>query len=184
MNDEMSLRVLLSAYACEPGKGSEPGVGWNWVCQAARFHEVWVITRANHRAPIEAALARQPLPTVHFVYVDLPLWVRFWKRGRPSAFIYYYLWQIAAYFTAKELHQQIGFDVVHHVTFVKYAMPSFMALLPVPFVWGPVGGGETTPSGFWKSFSLHGKLYEIFRALVRSLFELDPFVRLTARRSM
>src|SRR6185295_12842005 len=24
------LRVLLSAYACEPSKGSEPGIGWNW----------------------------------------------------------------------------------------------------------------------------------------------------------
>ena len=24
------MKVFLSAYACEPGKGSEPGVGWSW----------------------------------------------------------------------------------------------------------------------------------------------------------
>ena len=24
------IRVLISAYACEPNKGSEPGVGRNW----------------------------------------------------------------------------------------------------------------------------------------------------------
>ena len=23
-------KILLSAYACEPNKGSEPGVGWEW----------------------------------------------------------------------------------------------------------------------------------------------------------
>jgi glycosyltransferase involved in cell wall biosynthesis len=180
----VGLRVLLSAYACEPGKGSEPGVGWNWVCQTARFHEVWVFTRANNRKPIEAALLSNPLPTVHFVYVDLPLWVRFWKKGRRGIYVYYYLWQIAAYFTAKKLHQKVRFDVVHHITFVKYAMPSFMALLPVPFVWGPVGGGETTPNGFWWSFSLRGKVFEVLRVVMRRLFELDPFVRLTARRSV
>ena len=25
------MKILISAYACEPGKGSEPGVGWRWV---------------------------------------------------------------------------------------------------------------------------------------------------------
>jgi glycosyltransferase involved in cell wall biosynthesis len=183
MNSEVRLRVLLSAYACEPDKGSEPGVGWNWVCQIARFHEVWVFTRTNNRKSIEAALLTNPLPTVHFVYVDLPLWVSFWKKGRRGIYLYYYLWQIAAYFAGKRLHQQVKFDVVHHVTFVKYAMPSFMALLPVPFVWGPVGGGESAPSGFWWSFSLRGKVFEVLRTLACSLGELDPFVRVTAHRA-
>ncbi|MGO9021238.1 MAG: glycosyltransferase family 4 protein [Syntrophobacteraceae bacterium] len=180
----MSLRVLLSAYACEPGKGSEPGVGWNWARQIARFHEVWVITRANNRRPIEAALAHEPLPTAHFVYVDLPSWVSFWKKGRCSIYLYYYLWQVAAYIAARKLHRQLKFDVVHHVTFVKHSLPSFVALLPVPFVWGPVGGGESAPRGFWRSFSLRGNLYEILRGLARRLGELDPFVRLTAKRSV
>ena len=42
------MKVLMSAYACEPGKGSEPAVGWNWALQAARRHEVWVLTRGNN----------------------------------------------------------------------------------------------------------------------------------------
>ena len=50
------MRVLLSAYACEPNKGSEAGVGWHWALEIARLgHEVWALTRANNRAPIEAA---------------------------------------------------------------------------------------------------------------------------------
>ncbi len=50
------MKVLVSAYACEPGKGSEPGAGWNWVVAAARQHELCVLTRANNRESIEAAL--------------------------------------------------------------------------------------------------------------------------------
>jgi glycosyltransferase involved in cell wall biosynthesis len=177
------LRVLISAYACEPNKGSEPGVGWNWVRQIARFHEVWVVTRTNNRDPIEKSLATKPLPNVHWIYFDLPRWARFWKKGERGLHPYYYLWQLGAYFVARKAHREVTFDLVHHVTFVNYWMPSFLAMLPIPFVWGPVGGGESAPRSFWHSFSLRGKLYEIQRDAVRSLARLDPFVRLTARRA-
>jgi len=177
------MKVLLSAYACEPGKGSEPGVGWNWVRQIARFHEVWVITRANNRKPIEKALADNEMPNVHWIYFDLPAWARFWKRGPRGVHAYYYLWQAGAYFVARRLQQKVCFDLVHHLTFVNYWMPSFLALLPVPFVWGPVGGGESAPRSFWPSFSLRGRIHEIMRDLARALAQLDPFVRITARRA-
>jgi len=88
------LKVLASVYACEPDKGSEPGVGWNWVKQIARFHEVWAITRGNNRDPIERGLAKQPIPNVRWVYFDLPRWTRFWKKGRQGLFFYYYLWLV------------------------------------------------------------------------------------------
>ena len=97
--------------------------------------------------------------------------------------LYYYLWQIGAYFVVKKLHRNIGFDLAHHVTFVKYWAPSFLALLGVPFIWGPVGGGESTPRGFQRSFSPRGRVHELMRDLARRLAELDPFVRRTARRA-
>jgi glycosyltransferase involved in cell wall biosynthesis len=180
---EQPLKLLISAYACEPERGSEQAVGWNSVRQAARFHEVWAITRANNRTPIEKSLAKEPLPNVHWVYFDLPRWARFWKKRQQGMHLYYYLWQIGAYFVVRKLHRSVGFNLVHHVTFVNYWMPSFMALLPVPFVWGPVGGGESAPRSFWRSFSLRGKVYEILRDLARSLGQLDPFVRLAAKRA-
>ncbi|GBD39718.1 hypothetical protein HRbin37_02004 [bacterium HR37] len=178
-------RVLISAYACEPGKGSEPGVGWNWVRQIARFTDgVWVITRANNRPVIEETLKEKPLPNVRWVYFDLPRWARFWKRGQRGVHLYYYLWQIGIYFLARRLHQTVKFDLIHHVTFVNYWMPSFLALLPVPFIWGPVGGGESAPKSFYRTFSLRGKIYEYVRSLTRWLGEHDPFMRSTARRAM
>jgi glycosyltransferase involved in cell wall biosynthesis len=177
------MKVLVSAYACEPGKGSEPGVGWSWALEISRWHEVWVITRANNRGPIEKVLAERPLPNVHWVYFDLPRWASFWKKGSRGVHAYYCLWQLGAYFVARKLHREVRFDLVHHVTVVNYWLPAFLALLPVPFVWGPVGGGESAPRDFRRCFSLRGRVFELLRDLARSLGQRDPFVRLTARRA-
>jgi glycosyltransferase involved in cell wall biosynthesis len=179
------MKILMSAYSCEPGKGSEPGIGWNTVREAARYHEVWVLTRPDEsREAIEAELVRNPVPNLHFVYFTLPFWKDSLRWGQAGAMqLHHYLWQIQAYFEARRLHREIGFDLVHHVTFAKHSSPSFLSLLPIPFVWGPVAGGETAPKAFWQEFSTRAKLYEIARDLFRIAGELDPFVRLTARRS-
>lgn len=179
------MKILMSAYSCEPGRGSEPGVGWNMVQAVAQHHEVWVLTRPDESGDIiQAELDRHPIPNLHFVYFTLPIWGGGWRWGESGAMqIHYYLWQIQAYFVARQLHQKIGFDAVHHVTFVKYSNPSFLAFLPIPFVWGPVGGGESAPLSFWQDFSPRAKAYEWARAIARRLGELDPFVRLTGYRS-
>src|SRR5437762_4505260 len=92
------LKVLISAYACEPGKGSEPEVGWQWALQMARFHDVTVLTRSNNREPIERALEQmrgaQPLP--NFVYHDRgPLLLKL-KRRLHLVQLYYLFWQRSA----------------------------------------------------------------------------------------
>jgi len=177
------VRVLLSAYACEPNRGSEPGVGWGTVQALAAHHEVWALTRANNRPAIERETARTPMPSVHFVYYDLPRWARWWKHGQRGAQLYYYLWQLGAYFTVRRLHRGIRFDLVHHLTFVKYWTPSVLALLGAPFVWGPVGGGESIPGAFRRDLGPIGMAHETVRDLARWVGEHDPLVRLTARRS-
>jgi glycosyltransferase involved in cell wall biosynthesis len=176
-------RVLLSAYACEPGRGSEPGVGWNWARHLGREHEVWVLTRANNRRAIEAALAREALPNVRWVYHDLPAWVRVWKRPGWGTRPYYYVWQLSAADLARRLCRQTRFDLVQHVTFVNYWMPSLGALLGLPFVWGPVGGGESAPPAFYRTLGFKGGLRERARDAVRRLARCDPFVHRTANRA-
>jgi glycosyltransferase involved in cell wall biosynthesis len=142
-----------------------------------------VITRAKHKEIIEQTLGKEPMPNVHWVYYELPRWIGFWQKGKRGVHPYYYLWQICVYLVGKQLHREVGFDLVHHVTLVKYWMPSFLSLLPVPFIWGPIGGGESCPRIFFKAFSLRGKVHEYFRNLGRWIGEADPFVRLTAKRA-
>lgn len=179
------MKILLSAYSCEPGKGSERGVGWNVAREVAKHHEVWVLTRPDEsREAIEAELQRNPIPNLHFIYFTLPFWKDSLRWGQSGAMqLHYYLWQIQAYFVARKLHKDIEFDVAHHVTFVRYSSPSFLCLLPIPFVWGPVGGGESAPAAFWSDFSIKNKIYETLRGAWRFIGECDPFTRMTARRS-
>ena len=179
----MTLKILTSAYACRPGKGSEPGISWNLVRELVKEHEVWVLTRENNRPAIAAELQENPIPGLHFVYCDLPSWMQKLNQRQRLVQVHYYLWQLAAYFTARRLHAEIDFSIVHHITYVKYWSPSFLALLPVPFIWGPVGGGEFAPKPFWRDFGWRGSVYELSRDMARWVSELDPFVRLTARRS-
>ena len=179
------MKVLLSAYSCEPGRGSEPGVGWNMAQAIAKHHSVWVLTRPDEsKNQIEAELAVNPNPNLKFVYFTLPFWRDSLRLGQAGAMqLHYYLWQIQAYWIARKLHQEIGFDVIHHITFVRYSTPSLLSLLPVPFIWGPVGGGESAPEAFWQDFGPKARLYEVVRLLAHRLGEFDPLVRLTARKS-
>jgi glycosyltransferase involved in cell wall biosynthesis len=181
------IKVLFSAYACEPGQGSEPGVGWNVVREVSKYCQVWVLTSNCHRQGIESELARNPLSNLHFIYLDPLGWVLDWSPQRKGkqrgVYFHYYLWQILAYFIGRSFHKHIDFDLVHHVTYVRYSSPSFVSLLPIPFLWGPVGGGESAPKSFWKNFSFRGKAYEVLRNLARGIGEFDPLVRLTAQQS-
>jgi glycosyltransferase involved in cell wall biosynthesis len=177
------MKVLLSAFACEFDWGGESAVGRNWVRQIARFHDVWVLTRGHGREQAKDDPVGEMFTRVRFIYIDLPPWAHIWMKGQLGVELHYYLWQLIAYFVGRKLHRDIGFDIIHHVTVGKYWMPSFLALLPVPFIWGPVGGGESAPRAFWWSFSVRGKIFELTRDLACKMGEWDPFVRRTARKA-
>ena len=78
--DKKHLKIFISAYACEPEKGSEPGIGWNTVNELSKYHEVHVLTRANNRESIEKALSGRENPNLVFHYYDVPKWLSFWKK--------------------------------------------------------------------------------------------------------
>ena len=178
------LKILMSAYACEPNKGSEPGVGWHWALQMSRFHDIWVLTRANNRPAIEQArLTPEQQRHLHWVYFDLPPWARFWKKGARGVQLYYYLWQLAVWRRGARLHREIVFDLLHHVTFGKYWVPSFLAFLPIKSILGPLGGGESTPPALVGTISRPGQRFELARNLARGLAHLGLPTRAIMRRA-
>jgi glycosyltransferase involved in cell wall biosynthesis len=177
------MKLLVSAYACEPGKGSEPAVGWNWVqALVRRGYDVHVLTRSNNREAIEADPAHQN-PALTFHYYDLPSWLRAWKHRPGGIYIYYLLWQAGANRLARRLHATERFDRVHHVTFASYRQPSFMGRLGIPFIFGPVGGGETMPAGLRKGLASRNRLAETIRNAGNALIALDPLMRGTFSRA-
>ena len=136
------IRVLISAYACEPNKGSEPGVGWNWTLQMAKMDEVYVITRSNNRKVIETFLQKHPVEHLHFYYHDCATWKRKMKKLPNGIFVYYKMWQKEILPIARKIVEDEKIDIVHHITFNEFRTPGKLYQLPVPFVWGPIGGGQ------------------------------------------
>lgn len=183
------MNILLSAYACEPNKGSEPGVGWHWAIELANMgHRVWVITRANNQSSIEEALSVEQRAVVRerlqFVYYDLPSWARQWKKRIPGGvYAYYFSWQIGIYSVAKALIAQIDFDWVHHITFGGIRQPSFLAFLGVPFILGPLGGGERAPYSLRKSLPLRGRVLDFLRDFLSLVAIFDPIANALYRHS-
>ena len=175
------MRILLSAFACDPDQGSEEGVGWSWAYQLAKAgHEVCVLTRKYHRPAVEHKLRELELPNLRFEYVDVPC-VPLWMPG-PGVYPYYFCWQWNAYFRAKRLHRERPFDMVHHVSYGVFRNASYLYLLGAPFIFGPVGGGERSPRALRVSMSSKGKRFEAFRDFANLLPYFDPFWRSMLRR--
>jgi glycosyltransferase involved in cell wall biosynthesis len=174
-----SLKILYSAYACEPGRGSEPGIGWHWALETARLgHEVWVLTRANNRVVIEQAADADALPaTLHFAYYDLPAWARFWKRKGYGVHLYYILWQWGAARVARTLHARERFTAVHHITFGVMRHPIFMDRLGIPCIVGPVGGGERAPLALRRHYPFGERCKTVLRDGANLFARFDPWVR-------
>ena len=176
------MRVLLSAYACEPNQGSEPGAGWEWATGMAMRHDVWVLTRANNREAIERELGkehRNGLP--RFIYVDFPAWaLRLKKAGVLSVQVYYVLWQWAAARRAKA--ERLDVDLVHHVTFNEFRFPGMWWRCPWKVVLGPLGGASAANPHYRQCF---GKRWwrEWLRAQMLRWWRLNPWTILSFRRA-
>ena len=165
------MKLLLSAYACDPNVGSEPAVGFETLKTAASRHEVWLLTRANNVPVLDEWLHDSGLKErVHLVGMEVPGSALTNKgKGLMSLHRYYDLWQRAVAVKGRDLHATVGFDVVHHVTFASYWTRTGVAAVPAPLVWGPVGGGVRSPSGLLAALGVRGLLEEIARIAGRRL---------------
>ncbi len=146
--------ILVTTYAINPYKGSEDGMGWNFILQIARHHKVYAITRENNKAKIDKYIQENPselYANITFLYFDLPYWMRFWKKGGRGALLYYWMWQKGIVNFIKK--QTIEFDIVHNLNFHNDWTPSYLWKLNKPFVWGPIGHHPTIPSKYMKYYS-------------------------------
>jgi len=165
--------ILISAYACNP-QGSlqlHPGedlTGWMFIKQISRYHRTIIITHSYNKSGILEGLKKEKIPNASFRYLDLPLWLRILYKIEFAQRIYYYIWQFKAWRLAKWIHKDVHFDLAQHLTFGNDWIPSFIgAFLPVPFIWGPVGGGQRTPKELKPEYTIYGRFAENIRSLVQ-----------------
>ena len=46
------MNILYIAYSCSPNSGSENSIGWNIPIEMAKRHNVYVLTKQEHREHI------------------------------------------------------------------------------------------------------------------------------------
>jgi glycosyltransferase involved in cell wall biosynthesis len=141
------LKVLAIAYACDPEKGSEEGVGWGWVRHIAERHDVSVIT-ASFNLRFRYVRHRS------WHYKPEGAWLKIENSPlKPLMNLTYQCWLGDALESARRLALAERFDLVHLITYVGYRFAGRFWTLGIPFVWGPVGGLENTP---WRLLPLMG----------------------------
>ena len=168
------MKVLASVYACSPYDGSERAVGWNWLKELNKYHEITALTCHVYKNDIEDYLAKNPGEMVHtqFVYIDVPH--TSWHVGYRLERLYYMLWQKQAVKIAKELLKKDRYDLVHHITYVTCILPTEMYKLGIPFLYGPVSGGENIPSAIGYPMSVKSRITEFIRTGAQYFFRATP----------
>ena len=180
------MKVLIAAIACHPTAGSEAHVGWQAVSLLRHEHELWVLTSLWCKEGIEQVVFKESgWENVHFIYVDEALGVRPSHPNRMIArlesWTRYHAWCRQAQKVAGRLIKEIDFDLGHHVTYASWRMGSPLSGLGIPWIWGPIGGGERFPWQLIKILSPVAAIFEIIRALSTKVSTFSPSVRRAVR---
>lgn len=147
------MKVLLSAYGCNPNRGGECGNGFHWAWEMARSgHMVCCLTTLPNRTDLADFLAQNAhldaARRLRFVYPQVPGWVLYAYRWQFGVYLHYLVWQYAAWRLARQLDRATDFDLVHHATYSSLKMGSWLWRLGKPLVYGPVGGAQKAPLAF------------------------------------
>lgn len=177
-------RILLSANACRPDMGSEPMVGWSAYQALKQQYSVRVLCAASGKAAILKAEEAGQAQAEDFHFIP----ERWRYTGRP-VFDKLINWLNILDFqqrlatTGQREVERFQPDVIHQVTIATWRVGNPLAGRGRPFVWGPLGGGEELPPGFWKIFSPFSRIFEWLRKGSGFLARHQPGVIQTARKA-
>lgn len=182
---KVTMQILISAFACLPLRGSEPGVGWEWPKALSDIsnHDITVLTQAANRPAIEAYLAEHPQLRLRFRYVALTN--HFQRLGSPGHYLFYYIWQLRVLLIFLSTGEWRKYGLIHHLTYGGIRTGSLLWLFPRPFAFGPVGGAETAPFRLYRALGAKFIVKEMVRKISNLVACVDPvllMMQLRARR--
>ena len=157
------LSIIISAYACSPDMGSEPGMAWNWCVNLAKYCHLHIITEGEDKDKIEAVLPTLPQgKNMNFYYNPVSDRVRQMcsNQGDWRFYIHYNKWQKKTYTMALEIIANNHIDVIHQLNMVGFREPGYLwKITNIPFVWGPVGGLKFFPKTYLRGAGVKMRLF-------------------------
>ena len=185
------MKILINAYACSPGMGSEPGMAWNWVRNLAKSCELHIITEGEFREKIETVVPTlEQGGNMHFYYNPVSEKIRkmCWNQGDWRFYKYYREWQWKTYLLAKDICQKEHIDILHQLNMIGFREPGYLWQLSkengVPFVWGPVDAKDKFPVAYLDGAGLKTKLFMRLKNFLTGIqLRYSKRVLLAARQS-
>lgn len=182
------LSVLISAFACCPNRGSEFGVGWNWVTNLAKYCNVYVITEESQKMLIEEELRECKYGEHLFLYyvsIEERAWKMYHNQGDWRFYYYYNRWQKRVYHLAMDIVANNAIDIIHQLGLICFREPGYLwKIKKIPFVWGPLGGFVEIPMNYLMRMGGEKILYyTLKRSLMLSIAYFSLRVRKSVKRS-
>ncbi len=150
------MKIIATAFTCEPNLGSEYEVGWRWSQALGKFSDSLVLVRKKSFDNLVGLLIDDDIygpvkiiNSVKYKSIDFPF-LNILLGERILMRTHYFFWMILCLIWIR-LHKT-RFDFNHHICFVAPWCPPITYFSGLPFVWGPIGTGAKIPS--WIGVSL------------------------------
>ncbi len=180
----MKKRILISAYACEPGGFSEPATAWEWVKLLSKKYDVEVITRQSNKKKINSYLKRKKIKIkIHYYDLNYRLLNIIKRKNNSKSYFYFLIWQFLIFFKFKKMIKKKKFDLIQHVTLSTLRFPSLLGILNKNFIFGSLGGSETVSYKILKTFNVKNILTETIRNLSNFYLRYSPLMNLSYKYS-
>ncbi len=165
------MNILYIAYSCMPNKGSEEKIGWSIPLEASKHHNVFVVTKEEHRKTIEQYKKDNGIDNIKFFYVDINnVYKKLFKGVMYSVRLN--IWHKNAYPIVRDICKKENIDIIHQITPIEFrSIGKYGDIENTKFVCGPLGGGEFLPNSL-KVYAKGNMLVEYARAMLNYWYRL------------
>ena len=166
------MNIIYIAYSCNPYNGTEDKLGWYTPYYASKNNNVTIITKEESRESVEKFIDENKCNNINVHYIDIPIVYKkiysgSFYSGRQN------VWNKRAYLKAQEICRSQKIDLVHQITPVEFrSIGPYGKIENVPFVCGPIGGGEYIPTNLRNYVTGRGRLIEFIRLMANYYYKL------------
>lgn len=189
--------IIISAHEISPRLGSECLMGWNYVTNIAKHHNVLLLFASTNQrgsenylkdVSIELKKEKYKELSIELFPIDQPMinkiiqsfnFLLFRNKAIGNPLLYWpcvKFWEKKVYRVARHIVKNQKVDIVHHLNHISFREPGFLWKLDVPYVIGPISGFIKVNRNFITDMTFSNKTSIIIRNLI------NDFQRIFSKR--
>ncbi|MBQ9531652.1 MAG: glycosyltransferase family 4 protein [Eubacterium sp.] len=143
------MNILYIAYSCDPYCGSEDKIGWNIPLEASKTHQVFVLTKEEHRQNITKYCSENKIENLSFFFIDINgLYKKVFKPPFYSGRLN--IWHKKAFSTAKKICLDNNISIIHQIAPIEFrSIGKYYKIPNTKFICGPIAGSQDVPKALF-----------------------------------